>query len=33
MYRSADHPAVAAMPSCVAKVHTRPSRNRRALAA
>jgi AraC-like DNA-binding protein len=29
-YRSRDHSAVAAVPSCIAKAHTRPSRNREA---
>jgi AraC-like DNA-binding protein len=28
-YRAAEHAAVAAMPSCVAKVHTRPTRDGR----
>jgi AraC-like DNA-binding protein len=26
-YRNREHPAVAAMPACVAKVRTRPTRN------
>jgi len=32
-YRAAEHPAVNAMPGCVAKVQTRPSRFREALGA
>jgi AraC-like DNA-binding protein len=29
-YRARDHTAVAAVPSCIARAHTRPSRNREA---
>jgi AraC-like DNA-binding protein len=32
-YRAGEHPAVTAMPSCVAKVHTRPRRHRQPVAA
>jgi AraC-like DNA-binding protein len=32
-YRTAEHDAVTAMPSCVAKVHTRPARAKQAAAA
>ena len=31
-YRAAEHPAVAAMPSCVAKVRTRPARQKQPVA-
>jgi AraC-like DNA-binding protein len=33
VYRASEHPAVNAMPSCVAKVRTRPAREKRSAAA
>ena len=33
VYRASEHGAVSAMPSCVAKVHTRPARQKQSVAA
>jgi hypothetical protein len=33
VYRASEHDAVSAMPSCVAKVHTRPGRRKQSVAA